>query len=58
MNTNIAYLKTNNIKYFKLLNILIILPQTSPQYERLIYPKSIVVHTRSTKIPVIIINIH
>jgi len=58
MNTIITYLKNNNIKYFKLLNILIILPQTSPQYERLIYPKSIVVHTNSTKIPVLIINIY
>ena len=37
MNTNIAYLKNNNIKYFKLLNILIIIPHESIHYEHLLY---------------------
>ena len=51
MNTNIAYLKTNNIKYFKLLNILIILPHEEIHYfspilynrhkNKRIYPKTI-----------------
>lgn len=37
MNTIITYLKNNNIKYFKLLNILIILPHEGWQYEPLLY---------------------
>ena len=34
---SITYLKSNNIKYFKLLNILISLPITSNQFEFLCF---------------------
>ena len=34
---SITYLKSNNIKYFKLFNILISLPITSPQFDFLYF---------------------
>lgn len=34
---SITYLKSNNIKYFKLFNILISLPITSPQLDSLYF---------------------